>query len=60
MPLNTGNPDVGFRTHMIPRHEGGHRHGEGRVEICHGPETKRMAQTITEARKKNVADMQAW
>jgi uncharacterized protein (DUF305 family) len=45
---------------MIPYHEGGHRHGEGRVEICHGPETKRMAQPIVEAREKDVADMQAW
>ena len=25
-----------------------------------GPETKRMAQTIIEAREKDVADMQAW
>jgi uncharacterized protein (DUF305 family) len=30
------------------------------LKYARGPETKRMARTIIEAREKDAADMQAW
>jgi uncharacterized protein (DUF305 family) len=56
----TGNPDVDFRTHMIPHHEGAIAMAKVGLKYAHDAETKRMAQKIISDQEKEVADMQAW
>ena len=56
----TGNPDVDFRTHMIPHHEGAIAMAKVALEYAKDADTKRLAQNIIEAQEKQVADMQAW
>jgi uncharacterized protein (DUF305 family) len=56
----TGNPDVDFRTHMIPHHEGAIAMAQVGLKYANDAETKRMAQKIIDDQEKEVADMQAW
>ena len=56
----TGNPDVDFRTHMIPHHEGAIAMAKIALKYANDAETKRMAQKIIDDQEKEVADMQAW
>jgi uncharacterized protein (DUF305 family) len=56
----TGNPDVDFRTHMIPHHEGAISMARVALKYANNPETKTMAQRIIDDQEKQVADMQAW
>ena len=56
----TGNPDVDFRTHMIPHHEGAIAMAMVGLTYANDPETKKMAQKIIDDQEKEVADMQAW
>ena len=42
----TGNPDVDFRTHMIPHHEGAIAMAKVGLKYANDAETKRMAQKI--------------
>src|ERR1700704_4187561 len=56
----TGNPDVDFRTHMIPHHEGAIAMAKVGLKYAHDAETKRMAQKIIDDQEKEIADMQAW
>ena len=56
----TGNPDVDFRTHMIPHHEGAIAMAKVGLKYANDAETKRMAQEIIDDQEKEVADMQAW
>jgi uncharacterized protein (DUF305 family) len=56
----TGNPDVDFRTHMIPHHEGAIAMAKVGLKYANDAETKRMAQKIIDDQEKEVADMQAW
>src|SRR4051794_17700860 len=44
----TGNPDVDFRTHMIPHHEGAIAMAKVALKYANEDETKRMAQKIIE------------
>ena len=57
---DTGNPDVDFRTHMIPHHEGAIAMAKVALKYAKDAGTKRLAQNIIEAQEKQVADMQAW
>src|SRR3954453_14854857 len=54
----TGNPDVDFRTHMIPHHEGAIAMAKVALKYAND-ETKRKAQQINDNQEKEVADMQA-
>jgi uncharacterized protein (DUF305 family) len=56
----TGNPDVDFRTHMIPHHEGAIAMAQVALKHANDAGTKRMAQKIIDDQEKEVADMQAW
>ena len=56
----TGNPDVDFRTHMIPHHRGAIAMAKVALKYAYAAETKRMAQKIIDDQEKEVADMQAW
>jgi uncharacterized protein (DUF305 family) len=55
-----GNPDVDFRTHMIPHHEGAIAMAKVALKYANDDETKKMAQKIIDAQEKEVTDMQAW
>jgi uncharacterized protein (DUF305 family) len=56
----TGNPDVDFRTHMMPHHQGAIAMAKVGLKYANDPETKKMAQKIIDDQEKEVADMQAW
>ena len=56
----TGNPDVDFRTHMIPHHQGAIAMAKIVLKYAKDEETKKLAQKIIEAQEKEVADMQGW
>lgn len=56
----SGDPDVDFRTHMIPHHQGAI--AMARVALAHAKDagTKTMAQKIIDDQEKEIAEMQAW
>ncbi len=56
----TGNPDVDFRTHMIPHHQGAVEMAKVALKHAKDPETKKMAQKIIDDQEKEIAEMQAW
>ena len=56
----TGNPDIDFRTHMIPHHQGAIAMAKVALKYANDAETKRMAQKIIDDQEKEVANMQAW
>ena len=56
----TGNPDVDFRTHMIPHHQGAVEMAKVALKHAKDPETKRIAQKIIDDQEKEIAEMQDW
>ena len=56
----TGNPDVDFRTHMIPHQQGAVEMAKVALKHAKDPETKKMAQKIIDDQEKEIAEMQAW
>jgi len=56
----TGNPDVDFRTHMIPHHKGAV--AMAKVALTHAKDasTKAMAQRIIDDQEKEIGEMEAW
>jgi uncharacterized protein (DUF305 family) len=56
----TGNPDMDFRTHMIPHHQGAVEMAKVALKHAKDPETKRMAQKIIDDQEKEIAEMQDW
>ena len=56
----TGNPEVDFRTHMIPHHQGAIDMAKVALKHAKDPATKQMAQKIIDDQEKEIADMQAW
>lgn len=55
-----GDPDVDFRTHMIPHHKGAVAMAKVALQHAKDPATKAMAQKIIDDQEKEIADMQAW
>ncbi|MEG9524949.1 MAG: DUF305 domain-containing protein [Hyphomicrobiales bacterium] len=56
----TGDPDVDFRTHMIPHHRGAIAMAKIALTHAKDPATKQMAQKIIDDQETEVAAMQAW
>ncbi|MET7244366.1 DUF305 domain-containing protein [Methylobacterium sp. EM32] len=56
----TGDPDVDFRTHMIPHHRGAVAMAKVALAHAKDPETRAMAQTIIDDQEKEIAAMAAW
>lgn len=56
----SGDPDVDFRKHMIPHHQGAIDMAEAALRHAKDPETKKMAQKIIDDQKIEIAEMQAW
>lgn len=56
----TGNPDVDFRTHMIPHHQGAVEMAKVALKHAKDSATKKMAQKIIDDQEKEIAEMQAW
>lgn len=56
----TGDPDVDFRTHMIPHHQGAIDMAKVALEHAKDPDTKKMAQKIIDDQKKEIVKMQDW
>ena len=56
----TGNPDIDFRTHMIPHHQGAIDMAKVALKHAKDPVTKQMAQKIIDDQEKEIADMNAW
>ena len=56
----TGDPDVDFRTSMIPHHQGAIDMAKVTLEFAKDPETKKMAQAIITDQEREIAEMQAW
>jgi uncharacterized protein (DUF305 family) len=56
----TGNPDVDFRTHMIPHHKGAVAMAKVALKHAKDPATKSMAQKIVDDQEKEIGEMEAW
>ena len=56
----TGNPDVDFRTHMIPHHKGAVAMARVAQKHAKDPSTKAMAQKIIDDQEKEIGEMEAW
>ena len=56
----TGNPDIDFRTKMIPHHQGAIDMAKVALQYAKDPATKALAEAIIAAQEKEIAEMQAW
>ncbi|KIU37088.1 hypothetical protein SR39_02155 [Methylobacterium radiotolerans] len=56
----TGDPDVDFRTHMIPHHKGAAAMAKVALKHAKDPATKAMAQKIVDDQEKEISEMEAW
>lgn len=56
----TGDPDVDFRTHMIPHHKGAVAMAKVALKYAKDPATKAMAQKIIDDQTTEISDMEAW
>ncbi|MFE1597870.1 CopM family metallochaperone [Methylobacterium sp. ID0610] len=56
----TGNPDIDFRTHMIPHHQGAIDMARVALKHAKDAQTRAMAQKIIDDQEKEIAEMRAW
>lgn len=56
----TGDPDVDFRTHMIPHHEGAVEMARVALKHAKDPETTAVAEKIIADQMKEVVEMKVW
>lgn len=56
----TGNPDIDFRVHMVPHHQGAVDMAKVALMHAKDPETKKMAEAIIKDQEREIAEMQAW
>lgn len=56
----TGNPDIDFRTHMVPHHQGAIEMAKVALKHAKDQTTKQMAQKIIDDQEKEIAEMQDW
>lgn len=55
-----GDPDVDFRTHMIPHHRGAMAMAKVALKHAKDLATKQMAQKIIDEQEKEIGEMEAW
>lgn len=56
----TGNPDVDFRTHMIPHHMGAVAMAKVALMHARDASTRAMARRIIDDQEKEIDEMAAW
>ena len=56
----TGDPDVDFRTHMIPHHKGAVAMAEIALKHAKDPATTAMARKIIDDQTAEISAMEAW
>ena len=56
----TGDPEVDFRTHMIPHHQGAIEMAKIVLKYAKDPVTKKLATTIVADQQREIGDMQRW
>ncbi len=57
---DVGNPDVDFRTHMIPHHRGAMAMAKVALQHARDPATKQMAQKIIDEQEKETDEREVW
>ncbi len=56
----TGDPDVDFRTHMIPHHQGAIDVSKVVLQYTKDPATKKLAETIIADQEREIVEMKDW
>jgi hypothetical protein len=56
----TGNPDVDFRMHMIPHHQGAIDMARVALRHAKDPWTRQLAEAVIIEQQREIAEMQAW
>ena len=56
----TGNPDVDFRLHMIPHHQGAIDMARVALRHAKDPWTRQLAEAVIIEQQREIAEMQAW
>jgi uncharacterized protein (DUF305 family) len=56
----TGNPDIDFRVHMIPHHQGAIDMSRIVLKYAKDDDTKKLAQKIIGDQEKQIAEMRDW
>jgi hypothetical protein len=56
----TGNPDVDFRRHMIPHHQGAIDMARVALRHAKDPWTRQLAEAVIIEQQREIAEMQAW
>jgi uncharacterized protein (DUF305 family) len=56
----TGDPDVDFRVHMIPHHQGAVDMAKIALKHAKDPETRKMAESIIKDQEREIGEMQGW
>jgi uncharacterized protein (DUF305 family) len=56
----TGDPDIDFRVHMIPHHQGAVDMAKVALKHAKDADTKKMAEAIIKDQEREVGEMQAW
>ena len=56
----SGDPDIDFRVHMIPHHQGAVDMAKIALKHAKDPETKKMAEAVIKEQEREIAEMRAW
>ena len=56
----TGSPDVDFRMHMIPHHQGAIDMARVALRHAKDPWTRQLAEAVIIEQQREIAEMQAW
>ena len=56
----TGDPDVDFRVHMIPHHQGAIDMARVAMRHAKDPWTRQLAEAVIVEQQREIAEMQAW
>lgn len=56
----TGDPDVDFRAHMIPHHQGAIDMAKVALQFAEDPATRKLAETIIADQEREIAEMRSW
>lgn len=56
----TGDPDVDFRVHMIPHHQGAIDMARVAMKRANDPWTRQLAEAVIVEQQREIAEMQAW